>query len=269
MELTRYDRWMIRIQVQQLGVWGEHWADRGDTQQAAAWRDLAAERGVDIDLKYHMTRGLLEEVIYAAGGVERELIHLTQALAGVQQVAEEAIARHPPRSPGEWPERGWQVSTSSMQEASYCFVNLLSWARSTVERTDRTYKPGSAERAGLLPALAAGRLGNSVNAALLDLKAALGDSRLLANYALHSGAVPGGGTPRAEILPDGRVLARIPDRVQSHVLTWEAFKFTENRDMLTYATDLMAHVGQFVERVLDAFAADRPERVGPMPPWPR
>jgi hypothetical protein len=121
----------------------------------------------------------------------------------------------------------------------------------------------------LFPALASGQLRDSVNAALRDLKGALGDSRLLVNYALHAGAVPGGGTPRAEILPDGQLLARIPDRVQSHVLTWEAFKFTENRDMRTYAIDLMANVERFVDRVLDAFAADRPERVGPLPPWPR
>ena len=156
-----------------------------------------------------------------------------------------------------------------MREASYCFVNLLSWARSTIERTDRPYKPGSAEHAGLLPALAVGHLRDSVDAALHYLKAALGDSRLLVNYALHAGAVPGGGTPKAEILSDGRLLARIPDRIQNHVLAWEAFEFTENRDMLTYAADLMANVERFVERVLDAFAVDRPERVGPLPPWPR
>jgi hypothetical protein len=49
-EQSGYDRWMARIQDQQLGFWGEHWADRSDTEQASAWRDLAAERGASIDV---------------------------------------------------------------------------------------------------------------------------------------------------------------------------------------------------------------------------
>jgi hypothetical protein len=67
-EQTRYDRWTIRAQVQQLGSWGEHWADLSGTAQAAAWRQLAAERRADVDVNYHMTRGLLSEVLFAAGG---------------------------------------------------------------------------------------------------------------------------------------------------------------------------------------------------------
>jgi hypothetical protein len=257
----------MRAQVQQLGDWGEHWADLSGTAQAAAWRQLAAERGVSVDLGYHMTRGLLPEVLYAAGGVERELGQLTNALADVQRFADQARAQHPLPSPEEWPSHGWHISTPSMREASYSFINLLSWARSTVERTDRPYRPGSAERAGLLPALAPGQLHDSVEAALRDLKAALGDSRLLANYALHAGAVPGGGSPRADMLPDGRLLARVPDPIGDPILTWEAFRFTQDRDMLTYATEVMGNVETFVEGVLDAFAADRPERVGRLPTW--
>jgi len=155
-----------------------------------------------------------------------------------------------------------------MRDASYSFVNLLSWARSTVERTDRPYRPGSAERAGLLPALAPGQLHDSAETALRDLKAALRDSRLLANYCLHAGAVPGGGTPRADVLPDGRLLARLPDLVRGAILTWEEFTFDEDRDMLTHATETMNSVEKFIDKVLDAFAADRPQRVGPLPPWP-
>ena len=150
-----------------------------------------------------------------------------------------------------------------MREASYCFVDLLGWARSTVERTDRPYRPGSPERAGLIPALAPGQLRDSVEAALRQLRAALRDSRFLAGYALHAGAVPEG-TPGAEILPDGRILARLAEPVTDPVLTWEGLEFTEARDMLTYATELMAAVEVFVSRVLDAFAAGSP----PGSRWP-
>jgi hypothetical protein len=151
------------------------------------------------------------------------------------------------------------VSTSSMRAASYIFTNLLSWARSTVERTERK---DSGEPAGLLPALAPGPLYDSVEAALRALKAALPDYRHLTNYSLHVGAVTDGGSANAELLPDGRVIARVPDALRSRVLTWEAFEFTENRDMLTYATNVLDGIATFVDRVIDAFATNRPARVG-------
>ncbi len=262
---SRYDRWMMRVIEQQLGFWGEHWTDLSTTAQFAAWSRLAEERGVDTDVGYRMTRGLLQEVIYAAGGVEREYWQLRAALADVQRFADEAVAQHPHRLPGEWPVFGHHVSTPAMRDASYSFVNLLSWARSTVDRTDRIDR---GEPAGLLPALAPGELYNSVDAALRELSAAQRDARRLANYALHAGAVPGGGSPSAEILPDGQLLARLPDQVTARILTWEEFTFTQGRDMLTYATELMISVETFIDKVLDAFAADRRERVGgPLPPW--
>jgi len=172
---------MRRVHVQQLGIWGEHWADLSATAQFAAWCRLVEERGASASVDYYMTRGLLEEVLYAAGGVERELGQLSAALADVRGFADEAATHHPLPSPENWPPWGYHVSTPAMRDASYSFVNLLSWARSTVERTDRPYRPGSAERAGLLPALARGQLHDSVEAALRDLKAALRDSRVLVN----------------------------------------------------------------------------------------
>ncbi len=262
--LTRYEIWMRRVQREQLGFRRENWADLSSTAQYAGWRQLAEARGASADVQDYMARSLLSEVIYAAGGVERELGHLRKALADVQQFAGEATARPSPPSE-ERPIFGPHVAAPSMREASYSFINLLSWARSTVERTDRRYRPRSSERAGLLPALAPGKLRDSIEAALRHLRAALRDSRFLADYALHAGAVPGGGTPGAEVLPDGRILARVPDPLADPVLTWEAFEFTQDRDMLAYATELMAAIEIFVNSVLDAFAANRPARSGPPP----
>jgi hypothetical protein len=38
--------------------------------------------------------------------------------------------------------------------------------------------------------------------------------------------------------------------------------------MLTYATEVMGSIEIFIDKVLDAFAADRPARAGgPLPPW--
>ena len=158
----------------------------------------------------------------------------------------------------EQPIVGSYGAAPPVRDASYAFINLLSWARATVERTDRRYKSGSKERAGLLPALAEGQLQDSVAAALQRLMAALRDSRFLANYALHAGAVPGGGTPKAEILPDEHHRAQVPDPLADPVLTRETFKFTQDRDMLAYATELTTAIETFVDSVLDAFAANRP-----------
>jgi|SRR5450755_1187535 len=261
--LTRYEIWMRRVRREQLGAWDENWTDLSATAQYAAWRQLAEARGDSADVPGYLTRSLLSEVLYAAGGVERELGQLRKALAEVQQFAGEATTR-PARTAEERPIVGSYGAPPSVREASYSFVNLLSWARATVERTDRRYRSRSPERAGLLPALAEGQLRDSVAAALLHLMAALRDSRFLADYALHTGAVPGG-TPSAEILPDGHIPARVPDPLADPVLTWEAFEFAQDRDMLTYATGLMTAIETFVDSVLGAFAANRPARAGPVP----
>jgi hypothetical protein len=261
---TRYDRWMSRLFRGQLDFWGENWADLSTTSQYAAWQRLAQDRGASGDVQYYMKRSLLSELIYAAGGVENELDLLQKALADVQASADQELTQHPVR-PEEWPIHGHHISTPSMRDASYRFVNLLAWARSVQERTCRRYRPGASEQVGLLPALAPGQIHDSVQSAFDVLTDALRESRFLTNYALHAGAVPGGGTPRAEILPDGRILARVPDPPTDHVLSWDVFEFTQDRDILTYGAELMATVETFVNQVLDAFEANRPARAGPLP----
>ena len=266
--LTQYDMWMRRVEREQLAARDGTWADVSSTPQYATWRRLAEARGAGDDVPRYMTHSLLSEVIFAAGGVEREFQQLCEALADARRSAAEATPHSSPSAgpviapgqaiaPGQGLARPYGATAPPMREASYCFVDLLGWARSTVERTDRPYRPGSPERAGLIPALAPGQLRDSVEAALRQLRAALRDSRFLAGYALHAGAVPEG-TPGAEILPDGRILARLAEPVTDPVLTWEGLEFTEARDMLTYATGLMAAVEVFVSRMLDAFAAVRP-----------
>jgi len=280
---------MRRVEREQLGTLDGNWAELRSTPQYATWRRLAEARGAGDDVPRYMTRALLSEVIYAAGGVEREFRQIRTALADGQEAAGEPTppgfpapqgqpappspqgqpapppAQEQPDSPPaqEQPVSRLHVAAPSMRDASYSFVNLLSWARSTAERTDRPYRPGSPQRAGLLPALADGQLRDGVDAALRHLRAALQDSRFLAGYAFHTGAVPDQGTPGAQILPDGGLLARLADPLKDSVLTWEGLEFTERRDMLACATELMAAIEVFVDRVLDAFAAGRPAAAAP------
>jgi len=185
--------------------------------------------------------GLLPEVLYAAGGVERELRDLRKALDDEQQLA----AQEPPRptvllqgpsAPAPAAQRqpigGPYAAARPVREASYSFVNLVSWARSTVDRTDRPAKPGSSGRAGLLPSLPPGELRDRVAAALQHLRTALRDSRSRSGAAFDAGAAsPAPAADEQELTPD--------------------------RDLLPYATELMTAVELFVNQVLDAFAADQ------------
>ena len=102
----------------------------------------------------------LPEVLYAAGGVERELRELRRALDDEQRLAAQEAPRPAVLIQGQatppaqrQPIGGPYAAVRPVREASYNFVNLVSWARSTVDRTDRPFKPGSSSRAGLLPAL--------------------------------------------------------------------------------------------------------------------
>lgn len=257
--VTLYEIWMGRAERDKLGARDGDWAELSRTPQYESWRRLAEARGAGQDVQHYATRSLLSEVIYAAGGVEREFLQLRRALADVQQLAGEAAPAEP--APGRPVSRPY-VAARPVREASYCFVNLLSWARATAERTDRPCKPGSSQRAGLLPALPPGQLHGSVAAALQYLRTALRDSRSLASYVFHTGAVSAQGAPGIEILPDGRNLARLADPLADPAQSGDAFEFTEDRAMLAYATELMAAIEVFVNRVLDAFAASRPAGPG-------
>ena len=180
----------------------------------------------DAEVQHYIARGLLAEVLYAAGGVERELRELRRALNDGQRPAG-------PGAPPEPTSARALVAARPVRDASYSFVNLLSWARLTVDRTDRPYRPGLSRRTGLLPALQPGELHDRVEAAIQHLRSTLLDSRALAGYAFHTAAIPGEGTPAA------------PPAL------------SEERDMLTYATDLMGAMEIFVNQVLDAFAASQ------------
>ncbi len=254
--MTLYSDWLRREEPIAFDFRSEFWRQGDSLPEFAAWVELASRRrrAPDVSsLTYRMTRGLLSEVLYAAGGAETELGRLEGALAAVQDWADKGAS--PTVTP---PPLGHWVTTASLRDGFYAFINLLTWARAVAERTDRPYRPGSAMRSGLLPALADGRLHDDVNAALNDFKQASREARLMANYALHAGAIPGGGSPRARLASDGRVYVPLPDMVANGITTWEEFDFSEGRDMLTFARKVMSSVTTFVEAVLSAFEAATP-----------
>jgi hypothetical protein len=262
--VTLYELWLRRVEQQKLGTRPAIWADLRETPQFADWQQLAEGRGVDIGqngsreagVQHYMTSGLLSEVLYAAGGVERELQILRRALYSQppQPAGAPATGASRPAASQDGPA-GALIAGRPVRDASYSFVNLVSWARATVDNTDRPYRPGLSGRAGLLAALRPGGLHDRVEAALRHLRTALSDSRSLSAYAFHAGAVPGAGKPGPRILPDAGNLAPPAYPLTEGALAGETLRFTEERDMLAYATGLMTAIEVFVDEVLDAFAA--------------
>ena len=261
-EHERYYRWRRREMVGTLSFWAELWLEADRLAGYDEWRALADQKGRTVDngtIRYYMTRTLLDEVLYAAGGVETELIRLEADVEAAQRWTDDAFRDQPSNGGGNT-----FSGAPSLQDAFYAFTNLLFWARAVEERTDRVYKRGSPSRTGLLPALAPGELHDRVAAALRSLKRDLAETRWMANFALHAGPLPGGGSPSALVGEGGLLRLRLPNRLKGRITTWEEFSYSENRDMVTFAREVMTHIEDFVEEVLTAFEDARPERAGPL-----
>jgi hypothetical protein len=260
--MPRHRDWLRRYRQGHGFAWGELWADVRSHPDYPIWQQIARQRGLAPDeesLGYHMTRGLILEVIHAAGGVERELAQVQAALEEAQAWTDQAALNFPRER--EKPLLGSYAAAPTLVDVSYTFVNLLMWARTVRERVERPWRPGSSKKVGLLPALEPGQLQNRVAQALSVLEDALAEARYLANYALHAGSLPSTSTPAAEVLEDGRVLFRIPDPVTGPITTWEEFSFDGERDALTYAHSLMQSAAAFVDEMLTAFEDNVPARV--------
>jgi hypothetical protein len=260
--MLRHRDWLNRYRQGHGFAWSELWADVRGHPDYPAWQQLARRRGLAPDeelLGYHMTRGLILEVIHAAGGVERELAQVQAALEEAQAWTDQAALKFPRER--ERPLLGFSAAAPTLVDVSYAFVNLLMWARTLRERVERGWRPGSSKKVGLLPALEPGLLQNRVAHALSTLDDALAEARYLTNYALHAGSLPSTSTPAAEVLEDGRILFRIPDPVAGPITTWEEFTFNDQRDALTYAHSLMQSVAAFMDEMLTAFEENLPARV--------
>lgn len=265
-ELSRYARWMMRAGRESFFAWGELWADRSGSAEYADWEALARQRGLDpieTNIKYHATRGLLSELLYAAGGIEQESLRLEHAVAEAQRWTDEACKLFPPRNPEEIAAGAKSFSGApTLLDASYAFNNVMIWARAVCERIERPYKPNHKEQVGLLPALSPGPLRDRVRQAFDRLKAEINPAvRLMANYSLHAGTLTGGGTPTAIILDDGKIKLIAPDPPSGPIATWEAFTYDESRDQLAHAREVMRAIEHFVDETLTAFEEHVPERV--------
>ena len=110
------------------------WKDAEDLAGHSDWVKLAADRRrPDADLRQHMVRGLVDEVIVAAGGIEREIRALKAAQAFAD--ADAAVMPDPVPRPETGPVR--VPPPGAALDAAYATMNALNWIRTVQERVQR------------------------------------------------------------------------------------------------------------------------------------
>ena len=124
----------------------EGWAQLRDRYEALGRRYTKSQ------LAYELSSHLLDDVIVAAGGVERSITNFRSAVAAAQGAASSA---------GVKAEDGGTFGFSDVTtaEAWFAFADVLFWGRAVVERLDRpAVSRRMASRQGLVPALKPKRL---------------------------------------------------------------------------------------------------------------
>ncbi|OBJ97963.1 hypothetical protein [Mycobacterium sp. 1245852.3] len=221
-----------------------------DWQALVSTLDAATRARVDDDeLRYHMVRGLVPEIIFAAGGVEREIQTLSEASQIAQAYADAYMPRPIPQPVTGPPTIGPHAS----HHAAYAVMNALTWVRAVQERVSRK---DFGTPAGLLASLKDGPLKTAIQSHFANLTPALDDVRKFDNYVLHAGAIQGGSTPGFAVRPDGTTYFPFPDDpATTRIGTWEEFRYNDRRDALTYLEGVFAAVETFIDAMLDAFDA--------------
>ncbi len=279
--LPKYQAWQRRRfqPALALKISRAPWADAGDLPDYNGWlkvsKRLDPKHWAERDPRYYMTRHLVDEMLFAAGGLESQLGSLKDALNVAQAWGDAAAKANPPSPGGSQPALG---GLNSGLHASYAFINALTWARSVRERVER---PDPAEnkvglirslwqrlkfakvkransarvKAGLLSSLADGQLKRQIQKHLQQLDPFLAESRRMTNYALHAGAPHGPSTPTIKVRSDGQAFLPIPDKGTKRVIIWDEFTYRDGRDAVSYLETLFDEVVKFVDGVLDAFDA--------------
>ena len=257
--LPRHDGWARRttLPAPMQKIAHAPWKDAPDLPGYSDWQalvltlDAATQARIDDGvLRYHMVRGLVGEVIFAAGGVEREI----EALRTAGQIAQAFADTHMPR-PIPQPLMGPPViGHHASHHAAYAVMNALTWIRAVQERVSRN-DPRRGP-AGLLPSLKDGPLKATIESHFANATPALHDARKFDNYVLHAGAIQGGSTPGFAVLPDGKAYFPFPDDPTSNRIgTWEEFRYRDGRDALSYLDKIFVAVATFIDGMLDAFDA--------------
>lgn len=262
--LTRLREWQKRacsspVAKARLGFGIEYWDLNPEHYEG--WeklRDRRTELGhsfTDHDLAHDLASHLLDELIVAAGGVERAINKLLEARGLLNAYVRDQGFTACDRVPLD-------LSHDGSVEAWYAFSDVLSWSRTVQERLERDArdkKKFHGHKQGLIPALKPEQLKKRCEGLSNELrKGPVGEARPLANFILHNALVqnPFSGV---QVKHTGTVALPIPDcRVASHryLLKWD-----QNRDGFVFAEDLWQAIQKFIDEILDAFETSVPKRL--------
>jgi hypothetical protein len=263
--LERLSEWSKRVHFPRvatahLGFGTEYWDP--DPTHYEGWEQLrdrlaalgrtSTRRGLAYDLASH----LLDDVIVAAGGVERAITKLQEALAGLKDYVREHSIK--PKDGIPLVGLGHEAAT----EAWYAFSEVLSWSRTVVERVER--QAGDRKKfpkQGLIPALRPKRLRKRCENLFSKLRSGpVGQARPLANFMLHSALVrhPFSGV---EVDSAGAIALPIPDAPIHPVSHWYLLTWNQGRDGVTFAEELWQAIQTFIDNLLDAFEKAVPKRL--------
>lgn len=261
--LERLSEWYDRVHYPRvstvaLGSADAYWDP--DPMHYEGWeqlRDRMAALGrtpADPVLAYYLASHLLDDVIVAAGGVERAITRLREGLAGLQDYVREHGIKAKDGIP-------LGLGHEAAPEAWYAFSEVLSWSRTVVERLDRSAREERFPRQGLIPAVRPKRLRKRCEKLFGELKSGpVGQARLLANFMLHSALV---GHPFSGVQVDsaGAIALPIPDVPTRPVSHWYLLTWNQERDGFTFAEELWEVIQSTVDEILDAFEKSVPKRL--------
>lgn len=211
-------------------------------------------------IAYHVTGHLLDDVVLAAGGVERSLSSLRAAHRELTAyVAGNALLATPGVPTG--------VGHEAAVEAWYAFADMLSWSRTIIERLDRRASDSKKfPRQGLIQGIKPKRLKERCEAILADLRnGPVGHSRILANFILHTALLqnPFSGVRLEE---SGSITLPIPDLPAAPVSHWYLLTWNDDRDGFAYAEKLWQAVEASIDNLLSAFEGAVPRRMRRLAP---
>src|SRR5215211_3304438 len=204
-------------------------------------------RPLDEDfILYNATASLLDDVVDAAGGVERSHARLHRELALVQETYVRWCS-----TLGELPEGGG-MSDSSVEDAWYTVEELLVWARTLDDRLRRPAKNKPYPDQGLIPALADGpRRDAVIRARDRLLSTGVREARYLSGLNLHMQSIQAGS--KAGKVRSGHIVLPFPDRVSAPVSHRWQLTYNDDRDAMSFADGLMAAVERFMDEMISAF----------------
>lgn len=236
-----------------LELWAADPACYEGSEQLRKRYDTLGRKYDDRTIVERLSQSLLDDVLVAAGGIERAMAFLHLAIADLQRWVVDTsfppVTRAPVGLGHEAATEGW-----------YAFTDILIWSRSLLERLDRNPYRTPGPRQGLIPALAPGSLKEAARSHFENLLSGpVGTIPRFGNFSLHVGLLQHPWTG-AKLDSLGNVTMPMPNPTEHQIAHWLQLSWDGERDAIGFAEELWLQVQGFVDALLDAFEEAIPPR---------